>query len=241
MDALFFGLISFCTSSITAVIGIGGGLLLLAILPSFLPANVLIPIHSLNQITSNVSRAYFGYKEIQFQVIPKFFIGSLFGVGLFSYSLNYISMTYIPVFIGTYILLSLWSQTFNTTMMHYENYYLIGFFQTGLSVIVGTTGQLAIAKLLKDFHDKDKVIATSAVLMCITHVMKITVFVYFGFVFREYLGIILTMTIGSVFGSYVGTSLRHRIDGKKLVLALKIVLTALAIKSIMQVLVACAF
>lgn len=236
MDALFFGLISFCTSIITAVIGIGGGLLLLAILPFFLPANVLIPIHSLNQITSNVSRAYFGYKAIQFQVVPKFFIGSLVGVGLFSYCLNMISPTYIPVFIGTYILLSLWSQSFNNTMMHYENYYLIGFFQTGLSVIVGTTGQLAIAKLLKDFQDKDTVIATSAVLMCLTHVMKITVFAYFGFVFSEYIGIILTMTIGSVLGSYAGTYLRHKIDGKKLVFALKILLTILAMKSIASVL-----
>ena len=232
MDALFFGLISFCTSIITAVIGIGGGLLLLAILPSFLPANVLIPIHSLNQITSNLSRACFGYKAIQFQVIPKFFIGSLVGVGLFSYCLNIISPTYIPVFIGTYILLSLWSQSFNNKMMHYENYYLIGFFQTGLSVIVGTTGQLAIAKLLKDYQDKDKVIATSAVLMCMTHFMKIIVFIYFGFVFSEYISIILMMASGSILGSYLGTYLRHRINGKKLVFVLKILLTILSIKSI---------
>ncbi len=65
MDALLFGIISFGTSLITGVIGVGGGLLLIAILPLFLPTNALIPVHGFTQIASNVSRAYFGRKAIQ--------------------------------------------------------------------------------------------------------------------------------------------------------------------------------
>ncbi len=235
MDELTLGFISLCTSVITGVIGIGGGLLLIAILPSFLPLNALIPIHGLNQIASNVSRAYFGYKEIQFHVIPPFLIGSLVGVGVFAYGLTMLSLTYIPLFIGIYILLSLWSQDFNDILMKYENYYVIGFFQTGLSVVVGTTGQLTMTKLLKEFKDKDKVVATSAILMSITHLLKIIVFVYFGFVFYNYLSIIVMMMIGSIVGSYIGTKLRHKINGKKLIFALKLLLSMLAVKSIMSV------
>lgn len=235
MNELTLGFISLCTSVITGVIGIGGGLLLIAILPSFLPLNALIPIHGLNQIVSNVSRAYFGYKDIQFQVIPPFLIGSLVGVGVFAYGLTMLSLTYIPLFIGIYILLSLWSQDFNDILMKYENYYVIGFFQTGLSVVVGTTGQLSMTKLLKEFKDKDKVVATSAILMSITHLLKIIVFVYFGFVFYNYLSIIVTMIIGSVLGSYIGTTLRRKINGKKLIFALKLLLSMLAVRSIMSV------
>lgn len=235
MDELTLGFLSFCTSFITGVIGAGGGLLLIAILPSFLPLNAIIPIHGLNQITSNLSRAYFGYKDIQYHVIRPFVIGSFVGVGVFAYGLTIVSLTYIPLVIGIYILMSLWSQKFNDILMKYENYYLIGFFQSGLSVIAGTTGQLTMTKLLKEFKDKDKVVATSAILMSITHILKIIVFFYFGFAVYDYLSIIASMIISSIFGSYVGTKLRHKINGKKLIFVLKLVLSILALKSIICV------
>ena len=236
MNELVLGLISFLTSTVAGVVGLGGGLLLIAILPSFLPINALIPVHGLSQVSSNLSRAYFGRKDIQYQIIPKFLIGSLVGVGIFAFFLNLISIEYIPLFIGVYILLSLWSQKFNDKIKKYENYYIIGFFQTGLSVIVGTTGPLTMTLLLKEFQDKDKVVATSAILMSITHILKVFVFVYFGFVFFDYLSIIIAMIIGSIVGSYAGTKLRDKIDGKKLVFALKILLSILAIKSIVSIL-----
>ncbi len=235
MDALTLGLISFGTSVITGVIGIGGGLLLIAILPFFLPIHAYMPLHGLNQIASNLSRAYFGRSEIQFQVIPKFLIGSFIGVGVFALLLKMISLTYIPFFIGIYILLSLWSDAFNHIMTKYESYTVIGFFQTGLSVIVGTTGQLAMTKLLKEFQDKDKVIATSALLMCLTHLLKIIVFIYFGFVFYDYIGIIGSMVLGSIIGSYIGTQLRRKLKGEKLIFILKIVLSLLALRSMVAI------
>ncbi|MDD2384151.1 MAG: sulfite exporter TauE/SafE family protein [Sulfurospirillaceae bacterium] len=236
MEELILGLIAFSTSVITGTVGLGGGLLLIAILPSFLPLNALIPVHGLTQISSNVSRAYFGYKDIQYSVVPKFFIGSLVGVGLFAFLLNLMSIKYIPFFIGTYILLSLWSRTFNEKIKKYENYYIIGFFQSGLSVIVGATGPLAITKLLKEFENNDKVVATSAVLMSITHILKALVYLHFGFVFADYLPIIMVMITGSIFGSYVGTKLRNKIDGKKLFLVLRILLSIMALKSILTIL-----
>lgn len=235
MDELILGFISFFTSTIAGVVGLGGGLLLIAILPSFLPINALIPVHGLSQVSSNLSRAYFGYKDIQYQVVPKFLIGSLVGLGVFALLLNIISIEYIPLFIGVYILLSLWSQKFNDKIKRYENYYILGFFQTGLSVIVGTTGPLTMTLLLKDFNDKNKVVATSALLMSISHILKVFVFIYFGFVFSEYIFIIGIMIIGTVLGSYVGTKLRDKVDGKKLVFALKILLSLLAIKSIVSI------
>lgn len=54
--------------------------MLIAILPSFLATNALIPIHGLTQVSSNLSRAYFGYKDIEFSVVPKFLLGSILGI-----------------------------------------------------------------------------------------------------------------------------------------------------------------
>ena len=235
MTELFLGIVTFFTSTIAAIVGLGGGMMLITILPSFLPINALIPVHGLTQMTSNLSRAVFGYKDVQYEVIPKFLLGSFLGIGIFASILNFISLEYVPLFIGVYILLSLWSEKFNEKIKRYESYFLAGFFQTGLSIIVGATGPLSMTLLLKDYKNKDKVVATSAALMSLSHILKVFVFMYFGFVFFDYIGIIIAMVIGAIVGSWVGTKLRNIIDGKKFTIILKVLLTALAIKVIVGV------
>ncbi|RXK00189.1 hypothetical protein CRU98_03260 [Arcobacter sp. CECT 8986] len=232
---LLLGLITFFTSTIAGVVGLGGGMILIAILPSFLPVNALIPVHGLTQMSSNFSRAVFGYKDVQFEVIPKFILGSLVGIALISSIIYYISLEYVPLFIGVYILLSLWSKKFNEKIKRFESYFLIGFFQTGLSLVVGATGPLTMTLLYKDFDDKNKVVATAAALMGITHIFKVFVFIFFGFAFFDYIGILICMIIGAVLGSYAGTKLRDKIDGKKFRNILKVLLSLLAIKVIVSV------
>ncbi len=234
-DMFILGVISFLTSTVAGIVGIGGGMMLIAILPSFLPLNALIPVHGLTQMSSNLSRAVFGYKDVQFEVIPKFLLGSFIGIGIFAGILNFISLEYVPLFIGAYILLSLWSEKFNEKIKRYESYFLAGFFQTGLSMVVGATGPLTMTLLLKDYKDKDKVVATGAALMSLTHILKVFVFMYFGFVFFDYIGVIASLIIGAVAGSWAGTQLRDKIDGKKFTMILKVLLTALAIKVIADV------
>jgi len=235
MTELILGVITFLTSTVAGIVGIGGGMMLIAILPSFLPLNALIPVHGLTQMSSNLSRAIFGYRDVQYEVIPKFLLGSFIGIAIFAGILNFISLEYVPLFIGAYILLSLWSEKFNEKIKKYESYFLAGFFQTGLSMVVGATGPLTMTLLFKDYKDKDKVVATGAALMSLTHILKVFVFMYFGFVFFDYIGIIVAMIIGAVAGSWAGTQLRDKIDGKKFTIILKVLLTALAIKVIVDV------
>ena len=235
MNELILGLITFFTSTVAGIVGVGGGMMLIVILPSFLPLNALIPIHGLTQVSSNLSRAIFGYKDVQYEVIPKFLLGSAIGIGMFAAVLNLISLEYVPLFIGVYILLSLWSEKFNEKIKRYESYFLAGFFQTGLSMVVGATGPLTMTLLFKDYEDKNKVVATGAALMSITHILKVFVFMYFGFVFFDYIGVIVAMIIGAISGSWVATKLRDKIDGKKFTMILKVLLSALAIQVIVKV------
>jgi len=69
-----------------------------------------------------------------------------------------------------------------------------------------------------------------------THSIKVLVFVYFGFTCSEYLDIIIVMAIGVVIGSYLGTTVRDKLDGKKLLLTIKILLSILAVKLIASLL-----
>lgn len=237
LESFILGIITFLTSTVAGIVGIGGGMMLIAILPSFLPTNALIPVHGLTQMSSNISRAFFGFKDIKFAVMPMFLLGSFIGISIFASIIYFISLEYVPLFVGVYILLSLWSKKFNDILKKYENYFLIGFFQTGLSMVVGATGPLSMTKLLKDYgEDKHAVVATGAAMMSVTHILKVFVFIFFGFVFSDYILILIFMICGAVLGSFVGTKLRDKVDGKKFVNLLKILLSLLALKIIITIL-----
>lgn len=236
-DEILLGILTFFTSTIAGVVGLGGGMILIALLPSFLPINALVPVHGLTQLSSNLSRAFFGYKDVKVEVIPKFLLGSVLGVSFFATILYFISLDYVPLFIGLYILLSLWSQTFNEKIKRFESYYIIGFFQSGFSIVVGATGPLATTLLVKDYDDKHTVVATAAALMSITHMLKVFVFIFFGFVFFDYISVLTFMILGAVAGSYAGTLLRDKIEGKRFMMALKILLSLMAIKLIVSLFV----
>lgn len=233
-DEILLGLITFFTSTIAGIVGLGGGMILIAVLPYFLPTNAIVPVHGLTQMSSNFSRAVFGYKDVKLEVIPKFLFGSILGVSFFAVILYFISLQYVPLFIGLYILLSMWSDGFNKKIERFESYVVIGFFQSGLSIIVGATGPLATTLLVKDYDDKNTIVATAAALKSITHILKVFAFMIFGFVFFDYIGILTAMIIGAVAGSWVGTKLRDKIDGKKFIFALKVLLSLLAIKLIVS-------
>ena len=57
-------LLALFTSTITAITGVGGGMVLVAVLSSFLAPSILIPVHGATQLSSNILRAIVGCKEI---------------------------------------------------------------------------------------------------------------------------------------------------------------------------------
>ncbi|GLQ70835.1 sulfite exporter TauE/SafE family protein [Vibrio penaeicida] len=230
------GLLSFVTSLVAGVIGFGGGMLLIAILPTFLPPSLIIPIHGITQLASNSSRMLFSLKDVQWALLPQFLVGSFVGVLLFGYLLSNISMEYVPVGIGLYILLNLWSQRFSKFISRYESYYLIGMVQTGLGLIVGATGPLSLSVLTKELKSKDHIIATSSMFMTISHLAKIPVFMVIGTSLFGSVQLLIYMVIGSILGSFVGTKLRMATKNEKLIMWIKILLTTMAIKMMVSAL-----
>lgn len=220
------------TSMTTAITGMGGGMVLIAILPTFLATNILIPIHGITQLSSNISRAIFGYKDIYYKAVFKYFFGSLLGVTISYNFLLYLSFTYIPLFIGVYILLSLWSKRLNQLFQKFESYFILGILQSGLSLVVGATGAMSMPMLIKDCKNSNQIVVTIATLSAITHLLKIIVFIALGFSFFEYIDIMFYMIFGAILGSYIGTKIRKKVDSKKLLPIMKILITFFAIKGI---------
>ena len=70
---------SFFTSMMTATLGIGGGVLLLAVMAGTMPVSALIPVHGLVQLGSNGNRALMTAKHIDWNMLKYFSLGAIVG------------------------------------------------------------------------------------------------------------------------------------------------------------------
>jgi uncharacterized membrane protein YfcA len=233
---IILAIISFLTSAVAGVLGLGGGMLLIAAMPIFLPANLVIPLHGITQLSSNASRAYFARASIQWNLLGSFVLGSVIGVGVFGLVLFNIPTEWIPFFIGIYILLSLWSAWFKRLLSRFESLFIIGVLQSGLGLLVGATGPLSLTFLAKKLNGKEKIVATSAVFMLVSHLFKLALFGLFGFAFQQHLFLIILLVVGAILGSWCGTKLRLKVADEHYVLWLNLLLSGLALNMIIGVL-----
>ena len=62
------------TSALTGITGVGGGMILIALMPLFVPAVAIVPVHGVTQFVSNGTRAWFGRGEIDYRYFAKAFV-----------------------------------------------------------------------------------------------------------------------------------------------------------------------
>lgn len=232
LNDILLALANLITSALTGITGVGGGMILIALMPLFVPAAAIVPVHGVTQFVSNGTRAWFGRKEIDYQFFGQFVAGSVVGLLVFGTLVRFVQLELIPLFIGIYILLITWSDKFNQAIRRFESFFMVGFLQTGLGVFVGTPGPLNIAVLNKHYEDNHVVVSTGALFMTIVHFAKILVYITMGFAFSEYWQLLLMMVLMAALGSWIGTALRHKVKITWLKKSLPWVLTILAVQLI---------
>ena len=83
METAVLILSAFITSSISAVLGMGGGIILLGIMAIIIPEGyMVIALHGIIQLVSNSTRTYVFRNHINKEIIKQFLIGASFGVGI---------------------------------------------------------------------------------------------------------------------------------------------------------------
>ena len=83
IDIIILIFAAFITSSISAVLGMGGGIILLGIMAIIIPEGYkVIALHGMVQLFSNSIRTYVFRNAIKVNLIKQFFIGAIIGVSL---------------------------------------------------------------------------------------------------------------------------------------------------------------
>ncbi|MDY0206963.1 MAG: sulfite exporter TauE/SafE family protein [Pseudomonas sp.] len=225
------------TSALTAALGIGGGVFLLAVLSMLLPAAAVIPLHGLVQLGSNANRAALTAKHIRWPSLYWFAPGVLVGALLASVLLVELPSWLLQLSIAGFILLLCWGPPVPQVATRALGTFLAATLTTLLSHFVGATGPL-VAGFIKQQQQgqRQATVATFAAAMTLQHAPKVLVYSAAGFVFQEWLGLALAMILAGVVGTKLGLKVLYKTSDQRFAQVFNILLTLLALRLIWQAL-----
>ncbi len=211
MSEFFLLAAAFLTSTLAAVLGAGGGVALIAVMPGLLPAPAVFPIHAVTQLASNTSRLALGWRHIDWQLLPAFAAGGVLGAAAGATVFSRINLDWLPVLMGLVILWITWKPLPSLRGSATWGLMLLGFYQTGLGMLVGATGPLGAALLARRGLQRDGVVVNTAFYMSANHALRVGAFILMGFAFGDYVVLITGLVVAVSLGSWLGTRLRTRI------------------------------
>ena len=235
VDLIILVSMSAFTSMMTAAVGIGGGVLLLAIMAQMIPVQALIPVHGLVQLGSNGNRAYMTRQHIDWQMSRLFILGAILGAVISVWIVVQLPLDMIRLCVALFILFLVWGPKPKALMLSNSKLVLAGAVTTVISAFVGATGPLVAAFVHRQNMDKLPTVATFAACMSFQHLLKAMVFISVGFVFQDWLLVVLLMIASGAIGTWVGLHLLKSLSADVFKQLFRWVVTLLALRLCWQV------
>ena len=247
MEYLILITTALITSSISAVLGMGGGIILLGIMAIIIPQGFLvIALHGIIQLVSNLTRTYVFKKYLRFKIINQFLIGSFIGLIISSFiilflvkyfnvnSANEIKVDFLKPLIGVFIIWYLFRKKSKKSKDN-KSFYFVGGISGISTVFIGATGPLIAPFFLNKKLTKENIIANKAACQAITHLGKIPLFIYFFNVnYISESNILIPLILAVFIGTNLGKKILRYIPENIFKLCFKISLFLIAIKLILS-------
>lgn len=222
--------VSFLGSLIAGALGLGGGVLVLATMANLLPPTVLVPIHGVVQLASNLSRAVLSWRQTLMSIVAPFLVGSIIGAAVGAQFIVALPKYLLQVIIAVFILASTWAPKFQSTSTGKAKFFIVGVITTIVTMFVGGTGVLVGAFVAPACPERHQFVSTHSVVMTIQHGVKIIIFAVLGFAFGPYVPLLVGLVVCSFIGSYAGKLALNRLPERIFRIALKTVLTVLSLQ-----------
>jgi len=234
-EAACLVVLSGITSMLTAAVGIGGGVLLLAAMAQLLPVNALIPVHGLVQLGSNGSRAWLMRQYVDKSMVIYFGCGAMLGALIASSIVVQLPLYWIQLSVALFILYLVWGPKLYKHEVSNIGHVLAGAVTTVVSMFVGATGPLVAGFVHRQRYSKFETTGTFAACMSLQHFLKMLVFTAIGFSFWQWLPMIILMILSGLVGTWVGLKLLNRVPEALFKQIYKVVVTLLAMRLLWQV------
>ena len=224
---------AFVTSTLTALIGAGGGTALLLVMLWFVPAASVVPVHGCIQLASNTARVVLFRRHMHWPVIIRFVIPMPAGVyvGLQLYGM--LDQSALQLVIAGFVLLSLLVRVPSAVAgraFPAWAYLPAGFLIGGANMLVGVLAPVLGAILRFERLDKERTVGTLGFFGFAGNVFKTAGFVLVGFSFTDYLPMIACASLATILGNLLGRRLLGGISSAGFAAAFRIMLGLLALK-----------
>lgn len=234
------------TSILSAIIGMGGGILLLAVIFSFLPHAEAIPVHAVVQLFSNGTRVLVFLKNVHWRTFALYVAGMVPGAivgGIALYTLRTLagpdrleaSDPYLKIVVGSYVLLATHIPRFSKPKgdARKSEFAVIGFVAGAAALTVGAIGPLIAPVFARHDFVKERLIATKAVCQMLTHLSKIPMmFAVFGSLLRlEQMALMALVMIAAVIpGTILGRRILQYVSAEQFRWLFRVALTTAGLK-----------
>jgi uncharacterized membrane protein YfcA len=237
LDPVQIGILSgaaLLTSILSAIVGMGGGITLLAVMLIFLDPLVAIPLHATVQLVSNGTRALAQRRHVQWHILG-FYALPLAPLGWLSLQLaEQIPPESARALIGAFVLVCTWRPGWLLlgTRPGETNPKLrflgLGTVVGVVNVTFGATGPLIAPFFLNLGLTRFAIVGTKAACQVVGHAVKIGVFALAGFAFPEWSGLLGLLCLCVIVGTAIGTRLLSRVGEATFLALYKVVLTGVA-------------
>ena len=233
------------SSAVSAISGLGGGILLFAILNLFVAPQVALALHAFAQFVSNLSRVAAYYRYFGWRLFPPFAAGSVGGVALAGYAFVSAPERVLEFAIG--LLLGIYA-LFNDqisrsravrSVSRRRSFIVIGAATGFLSMIVGAAGPIMAPFLRENIKQMGisgslghrMFIATKAVLQVWVQGCKCIVLLFaISFPVSDHTRELIILIAFVVTGTFVGRWVLGRLDTKLLDPIVRSVIFLVALK-----------
>ncbi|MEX3010882.1 sulfite exporter TauE/SafE family protein [Hoeflea sp. TYP-13] len=219
---------SFLTSFITASVGIGGGVVMIALMSYFVPPVALIPVHGAVQLGSNGGRTFVLREHVDWIRIAAFSAGAVIGAAIGAAIAVRLNNSVILIGLGLFVIASTWIPLRKMAAIKTRGFAVIGAVTTFIGMFFGATGPINAALMSNSFSKRQTLVGSLAALMSAQHGFKVIGFAFAGFAFEQWLPLIAMMIASGFCGTLTGSRLLHVMPEKGFRIAFKIVLTLLA-------------
>ncbi len=240
MVHLVIGIVAVLTGTLSAVAGLGGGVVLLGVLAQFFPPVTAIPIQGGIQLVSNGSRATMLRGDINWKVVAQTSLliipASFLGVAV---------ATSIPedatrLLLGVFLLIITWRPGWlrwtGDRQLGAGSMVGVGAASGFLNSTVGASGPFTSPFLKAVTASHIAFVATAATSQIVAHVAKLWAFTADGFQYRDHLALMAVGAIGTFIGTRIGGRFLNRSDDDRLQIVFNAVLTILALRLIIRAL-----
>lgn len=227
---LLLVVVSFFTSALTAAVGIGGGVALLAVMVNFVPPAVALPVHGVVQLGSNTGRAALLRHDIQRDILKLVLIGSILGIIAGALVFVALPTATLQLILAVFILYSVWAPRLRPADIPLPGFIGVGAVATFCTMFIGATGPLLAAFLSPTRFPRHTVVATHAACMVIQHGLKVIAFGWLGFNYWPWLLLLAAMISSGFLGTLTGRKILNQLPERIFSHGFKIVLTLLALR-----------